>query len=53
MSLYSGLNKEKEKKSLVGRRLLCSKYGRHRGAPTLHVSFTKEILFFSLQNGTL
>ena len=39
--------------SLVGRRLLCSKYGRQRGAPTLQVSFTKEIFFFSLQNGTL
>ena len=32
--------------SLVGRRLLCSKYGRQRGAPTLHVSFTKEIFSF-------
>ena len=32
--------------SLVGRRLLCSKYGRQRGAPTLHVSFTKEIFLF-------
>ena len=32
--------------SLVGRRLLCSKYGRQRGAPTFQVSFTKEIFSF-------
>ena len=32
--------------SLVGRRLLCSKYGRQRGAPTLQVSFTKEFFSF-------
>ena len=32
--------------SLVGRRLLCSKYGRQRGAPTFQISFTKEIFSF-------
>ena len=32
--------------SLVGRRFLCSKYGRQRGAPTLQISFTKEIFSF-------
>ena len=32
--------------SLVGRRFLCSKYGRQRGAPTFQISFTKEIFSF-------
>ena len=34
---------------LVGRRLLCSKYGRQRGASSLQVSFTKEIFLFSTE----